>query len=114
MKNRKKDYSRYFRPISENEMKDWRPAPKSFTTKLFEAFLESKHQMVEVKLDELPEPRHKETSKVKSTKQDSFASAFYAWKRKGRTQRLLKRLGIDVLLIRRGEKVALKKKQRGK
>ena len=114
MKDKKKNYSRYFRPISEHEMRDWRPAPKSFTTELFEAFLDSEHQMVEVSLDELPEPRHKKISKMKSTKQDSFASAFYAWKRKGRTQRLLKRLGIDVLLIRRGEKVALKKKQRGK
>jgi len=114
MKNRKKDYSRYFRPISEHEMRDWRPAPKSFTTKLFEAFLESEHRMVEVKLDELPEPRHKEASKMKSTKQDSLASAFYAWKRKKRTRQLLKKLGIDVLLIRRGEKVALKKKQRSK
>ena len=114
MKDKKKDYSRYFRPISEHEIRDWRPTPKRFTTELFEAFLDSEHQMVEVDLDELPEPRHKETSKVKSTKQDSFASAFYAWKRKKGTQRLLKRLGIDVLLIRRGEKVALKKKQRDK
>lgn len=114
MEDKKKDYSRYFRLISEHEMRDWRPTPKSFTTELFEAFLDSEHQMVEVKLDELPEPRHKETSKMKSTKQDSFASAFYAWKRKKRTQRLLKRLSIDILLIRRGDKIALKKKQRGK
>lgn len=114
MKDKKKDYSRYFRPISEHEMRDWRPTPKRVTTKLFEAFLDPEHRMVEVNLDELPEPRHKETSKVKSTKLDSFASAFYAWKRNRRTQQLLERLGIDILLIRRGEKVALKKKKRGK
>lgn len=114
MKNRNKDYSRYFIPIKENEMRDWKPTPKSFTTELFEAFLNSEHQMVEVNLGELPEPRRRKGSKMRSTKQDSFASSFYAWKRKKGTQRLLKRLGIDVLLIRRGEKVALKKKQRGK
>jgi len=109
MNETKEDYTKFFRPIRENEVRDWRPAPKSFTTKVFEAFVSSDNQMVEVKVDELPEPRHRKGSKIESTKRDSFASAFYAWKRKGSTKGLLKKSGFDVLLIRRGEKIALKK-----
>ena len=109
MVKKKEDYAKYFRPIRENEVRDWKPAPKSFTTELFETFVTSVNRMVEVKVDELPEPRHRKGSKIRSTKRDSFASAFYAWKRKGSTKGLLKKLGIDVLLIRRGEKIALKK-----
>lgn len=105
-----KEYHKYLRPIDENEMKQWKPAPKSFTTKLFESFLESKPTMVEVNINELPEPKSKESSKIRSTKQDSFASAFYAWKRKRKDY--MESLGIDILLIRRGEKVALKKVKR--
>ena len=78
----KKECNKYLRPIEENEMNQWKPAPKSLTTKLFEAFLESEHKMVEVKLDELQFRKHKKTSQVKSTKQDIFASSFYAWKRR--------------------------------
>ena len=104
-----KKYSQYFRPITEHEMKEWRPVPRSFTTKLFEEFLRSEHEMVEVNIDKLPSPKHRRGSKVKSTKQDSFASSFYAWKK--RRKEFLQRLGIDVLLIRRGERIALKKKR---
>jgi len=112
MNSRKKEYKRYFRPLREIEMKEWRPLPKNFKTDLFEAFVKSADEMVEVNVDELPEPIHKESSRGKSTKQDSFASSFYSWKRKKKTKEYLRGLGIDVLLIRRGEKVALKKKQR--
>lgn len=105
-------YSQYFRPIEEHETKEWRPRAKSFTTELFEAFVESEHKMVEVDIEKLPNPIPKKTSKVKSTKQDSFASSFYAWKRRRRSH--LRKLGVDVLLIRRGEKVALKKKSKSK
>jgi hypothetical protein len=100
------EYSKYFQPIKEAEMKQWKSAPKSVTTKLFELFLASKDQMVEVNMDEFPTPKSK-GAKMKSTKQDSFASSFYAWKRKNRAY--IDSLGFDVLLIRRGEKVALKK-----
>jgi len=112
--DRKEDYSRYFRPIREDEVRDWRPAPKSDTAKVFETFVNSDHQMVEVKIDELPEPKHKKGSKDRSTKHDSFASSFYSWKRKKRIQRLLEKLGIDILIIRRGERIALKKTKRKK
>ena len=105
-----KEYHKYFKLIDENEMEQWKPAPKSFTTRLFEAFLESEHTMVEVNIDELPTPKPRVSSDLKSTKQDSFASAFYAWKRKRKNH--IKSLRIDVLLIRRGEKVALKKVKR--
>ena len=68
--------------------------------------------MVEVDINELPVPKRKKASKIPSTKQDSFASSFYAWKR--RRKKHLQELGIDVLLIRRGEKVALKRKNKRK
>lgn len=102
---------RFFKPIPDSEMKNWSPSPKRFSAELFEAFLKSSHQMVEVKVDELPEPRHRKDSKVSSTKQDSFASSFYAWKRKKSTKNSLKNRQVDILLIRRGEKIALKKKR---
>ncbi|MDH5744587.1 MAG: hypothetical protein OEZ52_13660 [Candidatus Aminicenantes bacterium] len=100
-------YKKVFRTIDEKEMRQWKAAPKSLTTKLFEDFLLSDDGMVEVNIDILPNPKPRSSSEVKSTKQDSFASSFYAWKRKRKSY--LKSLGIDVLLIRRGEKVALKK-----
>jgi hypothetical protein len=108
-----KEYHKYLRPIDEKEMKQWKPAPKSFTTELFEIFLNSeKPEMVEVNINELPTPKHRDSTKLKSTKQDSFASAFYAWKKKDSTKAKLAKLGFDILLIRRGEKVALKKIRR--
>jgi len=111
MNKTNEDYSKYFVPLKEDEVKDWRPAPRSFNARLFEAFVESSHQMVEVKVNELPEPVPKKGSKVKSDRKDSFASSFYSWKKRKKTRQLLKKLGIvDVLLIRRGEKIALKKK----
>ena len=111
MKDTKKNYSKYFVPIKEDAVRDWRPTPRSFNARLFVAFVESDHQMVEVKVEELPEPSHKKGSKVESTKQDSFASSFYAWKKRNKIKKFLKKLGIDeVLLLRRGEKIALKKK----
>jgi len=109
--NTKKNYSEYFVPIEEDEVEDWRPAPRTFNTRLFKAFVESSHQMVEVKVDELREPIAKDGLKVKSDKKDSFASSFYSWKKRKKTKQLLKKLGIDeVLLIRRGERIALKKR----
>lgn len=107
----RKNYTRYFRPIREDEVRDWRPSARGISTKLFEAFVNSTDQMVEVKIDALPEPIPKKGSKMRSNKQDSFASSFYAWKRKKSTQNLLKKLGIEVLLIRRGGKIALRKKK---
>lgn len=112
--NNRKIYSTYFRPVSEEEAKNWRPAPKIDTSRLFEDFVNSSDQMVEVNVDALPRPRHKVSSRVRSTKQDSFASSFYSWRRKKKTQRLLEELGIDVLIIRRGERIALKKTKRKK
>jgi hypothetical protein len=105
--NKKVEYKEYLRPIDEDEMKSWRSTPKSFTTELFEEFLESNNKMVEVDIKELPLRIQKDQSRMKTTKQDSFASAFYAWKRK--RQPYLKLLKTDVLLIRRGGRVALKK-----
>jgi len=102
-------YSDVVSPIKESEMKKWGSTPKSSTTRLFQQFVASSDQMVEVHLDKLPAPKAKGTSKLPSTKQDSFASSFYAWKRKNKDY--LKSLGIDVYLLRRGERVALKKKK---
>jgi hypothetical protein len=105
------EYVRYFKPIKESEMKQWKSAPKSVTTKLFEMFLQSEDIMVEVNMAEFPAPKSK-GKKMKSTKQDSFAGSFYAWKRKRIDY--LQSLNIDILLIRRGEKTALKKIKRKK
>ena len=78
----KDEYKRYFKPIKDDGMKEWRPLPKNFKTELFETFVRSPAEMVEVNVAELPEPIHKADSKGKSTKQDSFASSFYSWKRR--------------------------------
>jgi hypothetical protein len=107
--NTEEPVSRYLREIPRNERKKWRPQKQKVALKIFEAFLNSKIEMAEVKLDDLPEPVHrKDTTKTK--KQDSFASSFYAWKRKKSTQEAFKRKGLEnVLLIRRAGKIALKK-----
>jgi len=111
MSKTKKNYLKYLVPIEEDAVRDWRPAPRSFTARLFEEFAESEYLMMEVKVEGLPEPTHRKGSKVESEKQDSFASSFYSWKKRKKTQQLLKKLGIDeVLLIRRGERIALKKR----
>jgi hypothetical protein len=102
-------YNQFLKEIKSEEMKKWRPQKQSMALEIIEAFLMSSMEMAEVNLDRLPEPESKESSKAKSTKQDSFASSFYAWKKKDITQERLAQLKIDILLIRRGEKVALKK-----
>lgn len=107
MKN-EKQYDRYVRKIDDAEVKQWKPAAKSITTELFEAFLLSRDTMVEVMVNELPLKRDKEDSGLKSTRQDRFASAFYAWKKS--RKKYIESLGFkDILLIRRDERVALKK-----
>ena len=105
-------YKEFLKEIKPEEMKKWKPQKQSMALDIIEAFLMSNMEMAQVDLDRLSEPEPKESSKTKSTKQDSFASSFYAWKRKKSTQDKLRKLGIDVLIIRRGEEVALKKVQR--
>ena len=97
----------FLREIKGDEVKRWKPQKQSIALEVIEDFLSSHMEMAEVNLDMLPEPEQKAGSKMKSTKQDSFASSFYAWKKKRKTY--IESMGLDFLLIRRGEKVALKK-----
>jgi hypothetical protein len=99
----------FLREIKGEEVRIWKPQKQSTALEVIEDFLSSHMEMAEVDLDMLPEPEQKAGSKMKSTKQDSFASSFYAWKKKPVIQERLAQLEIDILLIRRGEKVALKK-----
>jgi hypothetical protein len=101
--------SQFLREIKGDEVQSWKPQKQSVALEVIEDFLSSHMEMAEVDLDMLPEPEQKAGSKMKSTKQDSFASSFYAWKKKDIIQERLAQLKIDILLIRRGEKVALKK-----
>jgi hypothetical protein len=104
----------FLREIKEDEAKRWKPQKQSMALDIIENFLSSKMEMAEVNMDTLPDPGQKAGLHVRSTKQDSFASSFYAWKKKRSTQQDLANLGIDVLLFRRGEKIALKKESRRK
>jgi hypothetical protein len=97
----------FLREIKGEEVRIWKPQKQSIALEVIEDFLSSHMEMAEVDLDMLPEPEQKAGSKMKSTKQDSFASSFYAWKKK--REDYLKSMGISIFLIRRGEKVALKK-----
>ena len=106
-------FDEYLKEIKDDEMKKWKPQKQSIAIGIIEAFLLSDMKMAEVDLDKLPEPEPKEGTSPKSTKQDSFASSFYAWKKKDSTKEALAKMEIDILLIRRGEKVALKKKAGG-
>jgi len=102
----------YFREIDESEINQWRSSPKSSTTRLFEDFLYSKIKMAEVMVDQIP-VKDAGNSKVRSTKQDRIASSFYAWRKKRHTKDAMARFGIEkIILIRRGEKIALKKKKK--
>ena len=107
-------YNQHLREIRGTETRIWKPQRESMALGIIEAFLKSDMEMAEVNLDVLPLPESKGEPKVKSSKQDSFASSFYAWKRKSATQAKLAKLGIDILLIRRENKVALKKTKRKK
>lgn len=104
----------FLREIKGDEVRRWKPQKQSMALEVIENFLSSKMEMAEVNVDILPEPGQKSGSKIKSTKQDSFASSFYAWKKKSSTAQVLSQMGIDVLLFRRGEKIALKKEPRRK
>lgn len=108
MENKKNDF---FREISGSEIEEWKPQRQGMAVRIIEDFLTSKIEMAEINLDALPQPESKRNSK-KSTKQDSFASSFYAWKKKSSTKTRLSQLGIDILLIRRNQKVAMKKVKR--
>jgi hypothetical protein len=101
---------KYLKEIKTSDMKDWHNEKQSIAVSIIEEFLESEMQMAEIDIAELPEPEQKETSKNPSTKQDSFASSFYAWKKKKSTKDILKEKNIDILLIRRADKIALKKR----
>jgi hypothetical protein len=104
----------FLREIKGDEVRKWKPQKQSMALEVIEDFLLSKMEMAEVNMDTLPDPGQKAGSKIRSTKQDSFASSFYAWKKKRSTQQDLAQLGIDILLFRRGEKVALKRESRRK
>ncbi len=101
--------SQFLREIKGDEVRRWKPQKQSTALAVIDDFLSSHMDMAEVNLNQLPQPEQKAGSKMKSTKQDSFASSFYAWKKKKFTQQRLNELGIDILLIRRGSAVALKK-----
>ena len=103
-------YDKYLKEIKNHEMKKWRSQKQSIAIGIIEAFLDSEMKMAEVNLANLPEPESRHGSTEKSSKQDSFASSFYAWKKKQSTKETLAQKGVDILLIRRGEKIALKKK----
>ena len=103
-------YDEFLKEVKDVEIKKWNPQKQGFAIGIIEAFLDSEMNMAEVNLDKLPEPEPKEGASLKSTKQDSFASSFYAWKKKDSTKEKLAQMGMNVLLIRRGDKVALKKK----
>jgi hypothetical protein len=105
------EYKDFLKEVKAPEMKKWRNEKQSIAVGIIETFSDSEMQMAEIDLDKLPEPEPKEKSNFKSTKQDSFASSFYAWKKKGTTKQKLAEKGIDILLIRRGDKIALKKKE---
>jgi hypothetical protein len=104
------NYRKFLKEVKTPEIKNWRSEKQSIAIGIIESFLDSDMQMAEVDLDSLPEPEPRKSSTVRSTKQDSFASSFYAWKKKDSTRAKLSGIGIDVLLIRRTDKIALKKK----
>lgn len=104
---------KHLRKIDEYEVREWRPAPKSSVTKIFEDFLYSNIKMAEILTSQISLGRTGQ--KIKSTKTDRIASSFYAWRRKHKTKEALERLGIEkIILIRRGDKLALKKKIKNK
>jgi hypothetical protein len=103
-------FGEFLKEIKDSEMKKWKPQKQSIAIGIIEAFLDSEMKMAEVDLDKLPAPESKHGSREKSNKQDSFASSFYAWKKKKSTKEKLAHLGINVIIIRRGDKIALRKK----
>jgi hypothetical protein len=106
-------YNNFLKEIKPEEMKKWKPQKQSMALEIIEAFLMSSMEMAQVNLDRLPEPEQRGGSRKPSSKQDSFASSFYAWKKKPSTKPKLKQLGLDdILIIRRGKEVALKKVRR--
>jgi hypothetical protein len=103
-------YKKFLKEIKNSERKNWKNERQYAALGVIETFVDSDMQMAEVDLEQLPQPEQKDTSKNPSTKQDSFASSFYAWKKKASTKQKLSEKGIDVILIRQGQKIALKKK----
>lgn len=106
-------YNDFLKEVKDVESKRWNPQKQGVAIGIIEAFLDSDMKMAEVNLDKVPEPTPKEGNSPKSTKQDSFASSFYAWKNKKSTKQKLTQMGIDVIIIRREERIALKKKDKG-
>ena len=105
-------YKDFLKEIKKDEVKKWNPQKQSIAVGIIEAFLESDMTMAEVDFDKLPSPISKSNVGERSTKQDSFASSFYAWKKKKSTKQKLAGMGLDIIIIRRAEKIALKKKTR--
>jgi len=99
------------REIKDKESKLWKPQKQGISIEIIEEFLSSNMKMAEVNLSELPKPTPKESTKTKSTKQDSFSSSFYSWKKRKKTKQKLDELRLDIILIRRENKIALKKRK---
>jgi hypothetical protein len=103
--------NKFLKPIKSQDMKTWHNERQSLAINIAEDFFDSDMQMAEIDLTEYPLPKPKRGS-AKTSKEDSFASSFYAWKKKQSTQERLAEKGVDILLVRRADKIALKKKVR--
>jgi hypothetical protein len=112
VKEMENPYQHFLKEIKGNDRKKWKPQKQGIAVEIIETFVSSNMEMAEIDLNALPEPEPRKGAKDRSSKQDTFASSFYAWKKKSITQEKLNKMKIDVLLIRRGDKVALKKVQR--
>jgi hypothetical protein len=106
----KNEFEKFLKEVKKLDRKEWRNEKQSAAIGIIEAFVDSDMEMAEVDIAMLPQPEQKNSSKTPSTKQDSFASSFYAWKKKASTKEKLAAKGIDVLLIRQNQRIALKKR----
>jgi hypothetical protein len=103
------EIKKFLKEVKQPEMKSWRNQKESLANCIIKEFLKSDMPMAEIDLTDYPMPAPKKDSAAKSTKQDSFASSFYAWKKKTSTKQELTEKGVTILLIRKSDKIALKK-----
>jgi hypothetical protein len=89
----------YFRKIDEGTEK-WLPQPKGFYGKLFNRIVNTDGEAFEINFDKIKQGRP--TTSIKSV-----ISAFYSWKKKRFTKKLLDTRNLDIKIVKRGKKIGI-------
>ena len=92
-------FDKYYKKIDEG-IEDWLPQPKGFYSKLFNKLVNIEGNAFEIDINKIRQERPKSSI-------DSIVSAFYSWKKKKSTIKLLDTRNLEVKIDKRNKKVGM-------